>query len=142
MVTDRIDAALIAAAPRLRVISNLAVGLDNIDVAAATAAGIAIGHTPGVLTDATADLAFALLMATARRVTEGDREVRAGKWQTWGPSVLLGRMRVGRDARHHRMGPDRARDGAAWRRLQHARRVCEPLAEATTRRSRARRECR
>jgi glyoxylate reductase len=90
MVTDRIDAALIASAPKLRVISNLAVGLDNIDVAAATAAGIAVGHTPGVLTDATADLAFALLMATARRVAEGDREVRAGKWQAWGPSVLLG----------------------------------------------------
>ena len=91
MVTDRIDAALIAAAPRLRVISNLAVGLDNIDIAAATAAGIAVGHTPGVLTDATADLAFALLMAAARRIAEGDREVRAGKWQTWGPAVLLGR---------------------------------------------------
>ena len=90
MVTDRIDADLVAAAPRLRVISNLAVGLDNIDVAAATAAGIAVGHTPGVLTDATADLAFALLMTSARRVAEGDREVRAGKWQTWGPSVLLG----------------------------------------------------
>ena len=90
MVTDRIDAPLIASAPRLRVISNLAVGLDNIDVAAATAAGIAVGHTPEVLTDATADLAFALLMAAARRVAEGDREVRAGKWQTWGPAVLLG----------------------------------------------------
>src|SRR5579862_782829 len=90
MVTVRIDAALIAAAPKLRVISNLAVGLDNIDVAAASAAGIAVGHTPGVLTEATADLAFALLMATARRIAEGDREVRAGKWQTWGPSVLLG----------------------------------------------------
>jgi len=90
MVTDRIDAALIASAPKLRVISNLAVGLDNIDVAAATAQGIAVGHTPGVLTDATADLAFALLMAAARRVAEGDREVRAGKWQTWGPAVLLG----------------------------------------------------
>jgi glyoxylate reductase len=91
MVTDRIDAALIASAPKLRIISNLAVGLDNVDVVAATAAGIAVGHTPGVLTDATADLAFALLMTTARRVAEGDREVRAGKWQTWGPSVLLGR---------------------------------------------------
>ncbi len=90
MVTDRIDAPLIASAPRLRVISNLAVGLDNIDVAAATAAGIAVGHTPGVLTDATADLAFALLMAAARRVAEGDREVRTCKWQTWGPAVLLG----------------------------------------------------
>ncbi len=91
MVTDRVDAALIAAAAKLRVISNLAVGLDNIDVAAATSAGIAVGHTPGVLTEASADLAFSLLMAAARRVSEGDREVRAGKWQTWGPSVLLGR---------------------------------------------------
>src|SRR5208337_189868 len=90
MVTDRIDGALIAAAPKLRVISNLAVGLDNIDIAAATAAGVAVGHTPGVLTHATADLAFALLMAAARRVSEGDREVRAGKWLTWGPAVLLG----------------------------------------------------
>ena len=91
MVTDRIDAEVIASASKLRVISNLAVGLDNIDVGAATAAGIAVGHTPGVLTEATADLAFALLMATARRIAEGDREVHAGKWQTWGPSVLLGR---------------------------------------------------
>ncbi len=90
MVTDRVDAALIAVAPKLRVISNLAVGLDNIDIAAATAAGIAVGHTPGVLTEATADLAFALLMAAARRIAEGDREVRAGKWRTWGPAVLLG----------------------------------------------------
>ena len=90
MVTDKIDAPLIASAPRLRVISNLAVGLDNIDIGAATAAGIAVGHTPGVLTDATADLAFALLMAAARRVAQGDREVRAGKWRTWGPAVMLG----------------------------------------------------
>lgn len=90
MVTDRINAALIASATRLRVISNLAVGVDNIDIAAATRAGIAVGHTPGVLTEATADLAFALLMAAARRVAEGDREVRAGKWRTWGPAVLLG----------------------------------------------------
>src|SRR5271166_916267 len=91
MVTDRIDAPLIAAAPKLRVISNLAVGLDNIDIAAATRAGIAVGHTPGVLTEATADLAFALLMATARRVAEADRYVRAGKWRTWGPMTMLGR---------------------------------------------------
>src|SRR5271155_3057420 len=91
MVTDRIDAPLIAAAPKLRVISNLAVGLDNIDIAAATAAGIAVGHTPGVLTEATADLAFALLMATARRIAEADRHVRAGGWRTWGPMTLLGR---------------------------------------------------
>jgi len=90
MVTDRIDAALIAASPRLRVVSNLAVGVDNIDLAAATLAGVAIGHTPGVLTEATADLAFALMLAAARRIAEGDRQVRAGKWLAWGPRVLLG----------------------------------------------------
>jgi glyoxylate reductase len=90
MVTDRIDAALLAASPWLRVVSNLAVGVDNIDLGAATRAGIAVGHTPGVLTEATADLAFALMLAAARRVALGDRQVRAGKWKTWGPRVLLG----------------------------------------------------
>ena len=91
MVTDKLDAPAIANASRLRVISNLAVGVDNIDLEAATRAGIAVGHTPGVLTEATADLAFGLLMATARRIAEGDRHVRAGKWRTWGPMTLLGR---------------------------------------------------
>ncbi|HYL60072.1 MAG TPA: D-glycerate dehydrogenase [Candidatus Acidoferrales bacterium] len=91
MVTDRIDARLIAASPRLLVISNMAVGVDNIDLPAATRAGIAVGHTPGVLTDATADLAFGLLMATARRIVEADRHVRSGRWRTWGPTTLLGR---------------------------------------------------
>lgn len=90
MLTERIDANTIAHAPRLRVISNLAVGVDNIDLDAATRAGIAVGHTPGILTETTADLAWALLMATARRVTEGDRYVRAGKWRTWGPRTMLG----------------------------------------------------
>ncbi len=91
MVTDKIDARMIAHAPRLRVISNLAVGVDNIDLEAATRAGIAVGHTPGVLTEATADLAFGLLMATARRIAEADRHVRAGRWRTWGPMTMLGR---------------------------------------------------
>jgi glyoxylate reductase len=91
MVTDQIDARMIANAPRLRVISNLAVGVDNIDVEAATRAGIAVGHTPGVLTEATADLAFGLLMAAARRIAEADRHVRASKWRTWGPMTMLGR---------------------------------------------------
>ena len=91
MVTDRFDAAMIRALPRLRAISNLAVGVDNIDLAAATRAGIAIGHTPGILTETTADLAFALLMAAARRIAEGDRYVRGGRWRTWGPKVMLGR---------------------------------------------------
>jgi glyoxylate reductase len=91
MLTDKIDARAIAGAPRLRVISNLAVGVDNIDLDAATSAGIAVGHTPGVLTDATADLAFGLLMATARRIAEADRHVHAGQWHTWGPMTMLGR---------------------------------------------------
>jgi glyoxylate reductase len=90
MLTERIDARLIAGAPRLKVVSNLAVGVDNIDLAAATRAGIAVGHTPGILTETTADLAWALLMAVARRVVEGDRYVRAGKWRTWGPRTMLG----------------------------------------------------
>ncbi len=91
MITDKMDARTIAGAPRLRVISNLGVGVDNIDLAAATRAGVAVGHTPGVLTEATADLAFGLLMATARRIAEADRHVRAGKWRTWGPMTMLGR---------------------------------------------------
>ena len=91
MLADRLDAATIATAPRLSVISNYAVGFDNIDLRAATERGIAVGHTPGVLTETTADLAFALLMAVARRVAEGDRYVREGRWRTWGPEILLGR---------------------------------------------------
>jgi lactate dehydrogenase-like 2-hydroxyacid dehydrogenase len=91
LLTDRIDAELIAASPELRVISNYAVGVDNIDVAAATARGIAVGHTPDVLTDSTADLAVALMLAIARRLPEGERIVRAGEWGTWNPSSFLGR---------------------------------------------------
>src|SRR5260370_25887143 len=91
MVAEKIDAHMLASASRLRIISNLAVGVDNIDVEAATRAGIAVGHTPGVLTEATADLAFGLLMATGRRIAEADRHVRAGKWRTWGPMTMLGR---------------------------------------------------
>lgn len=91
LLTDRIDAAVMdAAGPSLKVISNLAVGYDNVDVAAATARGIPVGNTPGVLTETTADMAFALLMAAARRIAEGVDYVRAGRWRTWGPMLLLG----------------------------------------------------
>ena len=90
LLTDEIDAPLMDAAPELKVISNCAVGYDNIDVKAATERGIIVGNTPGVLTETTADLAFALLMATARRIPEATRFVRAGKWKTWGLTVLLG----------------------------------------------------
>jgi len=91
LLTDRIDADLIArASPALKVISQYAVGFDNIDIQAATQRGIAVGNTPGVLTETTADFTWALMMAAARRVSEGDREVRAGIWPAWGPEVLTG----------------------------------------------------
>lgn len=91
LLTDRIDGEVMdAAGERLKVISNYAVGFDNIDVDAATARGIAVGNTPGALTDATADFTFALLLSAARRIPEGERFVRAGKWKTWGPMLLLG----------------------------------------------------
>ena len=91
LLTDRVDAELLdQAGPRLRVVSNFAVGFDNVDVAECTRRGIPVGNTPGVLTETTADLAWALLMAAARRVVEGADYVRGGKWRTWGPLLLLG----------------------------------------------------
>ena len=91
LLTDPVDSELMdAAGPGLKVISNFAVGYDNVDIAEATARGIPVGNTPGVLTETTADMAFTLLMAAARRVVEGAEYVRAGKWRTWGPMLLLG----------------------------------------------------
>ena len=90
LLTDRIDEILMEAGENLKVISQVAVGFDNIDVPAATARGIRVGNTPGVLTDATADFTFALLMAAARRIGEGIDHVRQGRWQTWGLTLLLG----------------------------------------------------
>ncbi len=91
LLTDRIDAEVMeAAGPGLKVISNCAVGVDNVDVSAATARSIPVGNTPGVLTEATADMTFALLMAAARRVVEGERQVRSGGWKTWSLDNLLG----------------------------------------------------
>jgi glyoxylate reductase len=90
LLTDKIDGAVMDAAPKLRVISNMAVGFDNVDVREATKRKIMVCNTPEVLTDTTADFAFALLLSAARRVVEGERVVRAGKWKTWGPMILLG----------------------------------------------------
>ena len=91
MLTDRVDAELLdAAGPQLKVVSNHAVGFDNVVVADATARGIPVGNTPGILTDATADIAFALLLAAGRRIVESERYIREGKWKTWHPSMLLG----------------------------------------------------
>ena len=89
-LNDRIDAGLLQAAPRLRVVSNFAVGFNNIDVPAATELGIAVGNTPEVLTDATADFAFCLMIGAARRLIEGERAIHAGKWRTWEPMGYIG----------------------------------------------------
>jgi lactate dehydrogenase-like 2-hydroxyacid dehydrogenase len=91
MLTDRVDAELLDAAPTVGVVANMAVGYDNIDVAAASERGVLVTNTPGVLTETTADLAFALLLASARRLAEGEAAVRAGEWGPWQPSWLLGR---------------------------------------------------
>jgi glyoxylate reductase len=91
LLTDRIDGPVLDQLPTLRVVSNLAVGYDNIDVPAATARGVLVCNTPGVLTEATADHTFALLLAAARRIPESIQYVRDGHWQTWGPLLLLGR---------------------------------------------------
>ena len=96
MLTEPIDAELMDAAPRLKVISNYAVGFNNIDVAAATKRGIAVGNTPGVLTDATADMAFCLLIAAARRLLEAYQDIHAGKWRTWEPMGWIGQDLAGK----------------------------------------------
>ncbi|HEX2767179.1 MAG TPA: D-glycerate dehydrogenase [Candidatus Limnocylindria bacterium] len=91
LLTDRVDDELLdAAGPQLKVVSNFAVGFDNIDVAACTRRGIPAGNTPGVLTETTADFAFTLIAAAARRVPEGVDYVRDGHWKTWGPMLLMG----------------------------------------------------
>jgi glyoxylate reductase len=90
MLTDPVDRELIAAAPGLRAISTYAVGTDNIDLAAASERGIPVGHTPDVLTETSADLALALMLAVMRQIPAGDAEVRAGEWLTWEPARLLG----------------------------------------------------
>ena len=91
MITDRVDAELMDRAPNLKIISNLAVGTNNIDVATATARGIAVTNTPGVTTEPTADLTFGLILAVARRIVEEDRLTREGKFQYWAPMLFLGR---------------------------------------------------
>ena len=91
LITDRIDEAVLeAAGPQLRVVSQMAVGVDNVDVAGCTARGIAVGNTPGVLTETTADLVWALILATARRVVESAAFVERGDWRTWGPLLMAG----------------------------------------------------
>lgn len=91
LITDTVGADLLAAAPRLRVVANMAVGFDNVDIDAATARGVLVTNTPGVLTEATADLTLALMLAAARRLPEGSAAVHEGRWGPWDPGWLLGR---------------------------------------------------
>jgi len=95
-LTDRVDAALLDRMPRLRVISNYAVGVDNIDVAECTRRGIPVGHTPGVLTDAVADLTWALLLAVARGIVSAAADAKAGRWGLWSATRWLGADLTGR----------------------------------------------
>src|SRR3954464_4199059 len=90
MVVDRVDARVIDASPDLVAIANYGVGTDNVDLDAATGRGIPVGNTPDVLTETTADLAFALMLAAARRIVDGDRFVREGRWVEWKPDLFLG----------------------------------------------------
>jgi glyoxylate reductase len=90
LLTDPVDSEFLAAAPLLRAISNYAVGVDNVDLDSATARGIPVGNTPGVLTDTTADLAVALMLGISRHLVEGDAYVRRGEWRTWDTELLLG----------------------------------------------------
>lgn len=90
LLTDKIDGPLLDTAPKLKVVSNFAVGFNNIDIPAATERGIAVGNTPGVLTDATADMALMLLISAARRLVESVDDAKAGRWKTWEPVGWLG----------------------------------------------------
>jgi glyoxylate reductase len=130
-LTDRIDAETIDAAPRLKILANYAVGYNNIDLAAAKRRGLIVTNTPDVLTDATADLTWALILATARRVVEGDRLVRSGQWTGWAPTQLLGAAVAGKTLGiigMGRIGQAVAQRAAGFRMkvLYYARRVAVP----------------
>ena len=133
MLTEQVDGALLDRCPGVRVVANMAVGYDNIDVAAATERGVLVTNTPGVLTETTADLAFALLLAAARRLSEGERAVADGSWGPWQPTWLLGQQV--HDATIGIVGPGRigaavARRAAGFgmRVLYHGRRAAHDFA--------------
>jgi glyoxylate reductase len=135
LLSDRVDEELLAAAPRLRVVADHAVGVDNIDLGACARRGVAVAHTPDVLTDATADLAFALVLAVARRVVEGDALARSGTWGGWEPGQLLGADVAGRTlglVGFGRIGQAVARRGLGFgMRVLYAAPTPRPVAGAT-----------
>ncbi len=96
LLTERIDAELLDAAPELRIVANLAVGYDNVDVAAATARGVVVTNTPDVLTESVADFTWALILAITRRLSEGERLVRRGAWKGWALDFMLGTELAGK----------------------------------------------
>ncbi len=158
VLTDRIDDAVLDAAPELKVVANIAVGYDNIDVAAAKARGVVVTNTPDVLTEASAELTWGLILAAARRIGEGERLVRRGGWKGWALDFMLGtelrgkqlgiigRGRIGRAVAakaaglRHAAGsrarsPTRSRRAVARRAAGQLRRHLHPHAAATPRRT-------
>ena len=135
-VSDRIDADVIAGGNRVKLIANYGVGLDHIDLAAAKARGIAVTNTPGVLTDATADIALTLILRAARRAGEGERELRAGKWSGWRPTHLIGSALAGKVLGLVGMGriaiatARRAKHGFGMRIAYYGRHECDPAMAA------------
>ena len=135
-VSDRIDADVIAGGNRVKLIANYGVGFDHIDLAAAKARGIAVTNTPGVLTDATADIALTLILMAARRAGEGERELRAGKWSGWRPTHLIGSALAGKVLGLVGMGriaiatARRAKHGFGMRIAYYGRHACDPAVAA------------
>jgi lactate dehydrogenase-like 2-hydroxyacid dehydrogenase len=135
-VSDKIDAAVIGSGKRVRLISNYGVGFDHIDLAAAKSRDIAVTNTPGVLTDATADIALTLLLMAARRAGEGERELRSGKWNGWRPTHMVGSALNGKVLGLVGMGriavatARRAKHGFGMKIAYHGRRECDPSVAA------------
>jgi lactate dehydrogenase-like 2-hydroxyacid dehydrogenase len=135
-VSDKLDAAVINAGDRVKLIANYGVGIDHIDLAAARAKGIAVTNTPDVLTDATADLAMTLLLMAARRAGHGERELRAGRWRGWRPTHLIGSSLTGKVLGLVGMGriaiatARRAKHGFGMRIAYYARHACDPAVAA------------
>lgn len=135
-VSDRIDADIVNGGDRVRLIANYGVGFDHIDLAAAKAKGIAVSNTPGVLTDATADIALTLLLMAARRAGEGERELRDGRWSGWRPTHLVGSALKGKVLGLVGMGriaiatARRAKHGFGMRIAYYGRRECDPAVAA------------